>query len=299
MQKRCYIDEYFFDRESCAKYYVLGVLFDGVNLTERGFTFSSTSEDLVDIVRREMKIEHAVYGNPEGSSRWMEISVAPYARRKLQSMGLGVPKEERVFPDYVPDDKMHHFMRGFMDKRAYAANINGRLKLEIYFNRRFLSGLNADLRRLAGVQHPEIPHDRAGLNQEKYYHSDTVKIGKFIYTGFSFIERRGLYLPSKKEKFSLKGEKVYADFNEGIENIPKEKLMEKGTRPSQLLAEERMQTVKKLLAEGKSMYEISSLFGYAHPESLYRTFKRITGMTSKEFKESQNKASHHGQMRGV
>ena len=60
-----------------------------------------------------------------------------------------------------------------------------------------------------------------------------------------------------------------------------------GTTYQQLLDEARQELAIKLIAEGdQPLYEIAYLVGYTEPSAFYKAFRRWTGMTPGEFRQS-------------
>lgn len=101
------------------------------------------------------------------------------------------------------------------------------------------------------------------------YGSDVRKVYQFLYNDWEFIEKKGIYLPSKKEKFEVK-------YN--IKNPPKE------PREPNRDAAERHNRAIDLLREGKSVSEVSKILGFSSITSFSNSFKKFVGKCPSDFK---------------
>lgn len=261
-----YIDEHFFDKESKRMYYVLGAFYACyVPQPKGGILFRNRNKDLVEIIKRELKSEHAIIAdNRKKDSYWIEVNRASIIYPRLGELGLNKPKEEREFLR-VNEKYMSHFVRGFLDAKAGIWIRNDRyVNIHIVFNKSFLSGLNKILVKYTKIRESEPKEDYT-----KYNHNDSIKIRDFIYQDWNFIKQSGLYLPSKKEL--LETDYVVAF----VSNNPK--IIE---------AKNKIEKAKKLLSNGKKVGEVSKILGYSQSSVLGKSFKKITGKTPFEYKTS-------------
>ncbi len=198
-----HINEHYFDEESRAMYYVVGASYSRDVLLEpsQGFRFISTHKDLVEIVRRELESEHKIILDPRGKPSYrLEVDDVPHMYSRLEELGLAVPKNQRGFPENIPEEYIRHFTRGFTDAQGRVfTHLGGKLTvISISFNLLFLKGLHKALQEYAGVE-----RGNPSRNNIVYSHKDSLRIHNFIYGEWEFIEEHGLYLPSKKEIFTL------------------------------------------------------------------------------------------------
>lgn len=258
-----YIDEHFFDKESKRMYYVLGAFYACYVPQPKGILFRNRNKDLVEIIKRELKSEHAIIAdNRKKDSYWIKVNRASIIYPRLGELGLNKPKEEREFLR-VNEKYMSHFVRGFLDAKAGIWIRNDRyINIHIVFNKSFLSGLNKILVKYTKIRESEPKEDYT-----KYNHNDSIKIRDFIYQDWNFIKQSGLYLPSKKEL--LETDYVVAF----VSNNPK--IIE---------AKNKIEKAKKLLSNGKKVGEVSKILGYSQSSVLGKSFKKITGKTPFEYK---------------
>lgn len=271
-----HINEHFFDEESEVTNYILGAFYAsgyiGKKKQRRGgvikiyehIIFRSSHSDLVEIVRRELESEHVITPDSRKNKRsfWIEVRDVTYLCDKLREMGLGVPKEERTFPRDIDKKYMSHFVRGFLDAQGivYNAHHGKYTNIVVGFNREFLLGLHYTLKTYAGIERDEPPEDRI-----RYAHKDSLKIYDFIYSDWDFIKQHGLYLPSKKELYTL--------------NYPGDW----SKHPAKVVATQRIKDSKRFLLLKIPGSTVGAMFGYSHPSAFYRAFKRETGLTPTEF----------------
>lgn len=257
-----YIDEHFFDKESKRRDYVLGAFYACyVPQPKGGILFRNRNKDLVEIIKRELKSEHAIIAdNRKRDSYWIEVYRVPIMYSRLGELGLNKPKEEREFPR-VNEKYISHFVRGFFDAKARIwTEYNKYKSIHILFNNLFLLDLHKMLVKYAKIQGHEPKEDYT-----KYNHNDSIKIRDFIYQDWNFIKQSGLYLPSKKELLETD---YIADYN---------------SNPRIINAKKKVEKAKKLL-DRKKVGEVAKELGYAHHISFTSTFKKITGMSPFEYK---------------
>lgn len=252
------INEHFFDNESREMHYVLGAFYAKyMPLEKNGITFRSAHRNLVEIVKEQMKSNHAITYDTRGkSSYWFSIRGVPYLRSRLEEMGLSAKKEDRDFPEGIEKEHSSHFARGFIEAQALIGTYDEKkTEMNILFNRRFLLGLHKML-----AEYVEIERDRPKNYMIRYSHRDCLKIHDFIYRDWDFIKERGLYLPQKKDLFMT-------DFDGDF------------IHRHQIEASGRIKEAERLLLEGKNAHEIFKEMGYGHYSSFARQFTRKTGFT--------------------
>ncbi|MBI4439454.1 AraC family transcriptional regulator [Candidatus Woesearchaeota archaeon] len=263
-----YINEFFFDRDSPEKWYILGAALSCYSSSDGAICFRSQHRDLVRIVMDALESGHTLSEDPrEKSSYWFGAMGCDHLIYRLSDYGLDKPKNKRGFPD-VPEQYIDDFVRGVIDARANIHVSNGRTTIYLRGNKTFLLGLNNSLRRYAGVE-----RDRPVDGRLTYLHSDAKKIYEFIYRNFDRIKRDGIYLPSKK--------KLYA--TAPVPDVAKQRVARK------------IEAAKKLILKGKSTREAASKAGYSTVTAFYRAFKKATGQTLKEWKTGRVERLHKEQ----
>ena len=273
MQKYKSIDEHFFDTRGKTAdqlekiYYILGAFYTGYRpIGKDGIQFRSKHKGLAEIVQRELGIGHAIRPNKGNASYLISISHVPYLRQRLEQMGVEEGKGQRAFPNRrVPQIYMSHFVRGIVDNLAvfYLAE----RKMTVSFARRFLSGMNSILRMLAGVQ-----RGSPNFNQIKYAHEDAARIYKFLYSG---LTDNGLYLPHVR------------DMMERLANV-------KVANYHTAAREKRIADAMELMRAGNSPKKVAEQLGYSNVNGLTNAFKKVTGMTTREFLMKEGvKIPHH------
>jgi len=277
-----YVNQNFFneDNESKAMWYVLGSFYAGYHSrssTKRsaGISFTSKHEGLVQIVKDQLESEHTIVkretdtsnGQGKNYSYSLEIYVAPDLYARIGELGLNVDKKERKFPKNIPDQYIGHFVRGFLDGQSNMAPHNKKCtQMEVHMNKDFLTDLNKVLEKQVGVKRKEPTN-----NVITYGHADCLKIHDFIYKDWKFIEKSGLYLPSKKEMFKTDHVIVRPDSITVINSRKK------------------MELAKGMLNGGIPTKEIANKLGYCSPTSFHGTFTNIVGMTPNQWVR-QNKS---------
>lgn len=268
-----YVNQRYFTRESKAMRYTLGAFFRCClhsSRSEQGIIFRSNKEELVKIIKRELESGHAIisYPNRGVSSHWIEMQYVPDLKSSLEYHGVVADKEERRFPTDMKRSFMRHFIRGFSEGKSGIRRLsNGSNKFRIKFNHYFLVGLNSALQEHAGVKKITVPGDKL-----VYGHRDSIKIYNYIYGDWKFIEKRGLFVPSQRDKFNL-DPRVEKKLN----NLSNKRI----ERAKELLLK-RKRSLKR-----KSFEDISKEVGFVHSPAFYRAFKRITGKTPSQFLEEE------------
>lgn len=188
------INKHFFDEESKEMWYVLGVSFSRYypQRDKPYNTWSSQYLGLIQIVKRELKSDHKIITSNSFILRMRN----EHLQSKLFERGCIPGKENRKFPEDVEDQYLDHFIRGFFDAQTTAHE--DPLLIQIYFNNDFLRKLHEHFVRVGSVRNREIL-DRPALNYGSA--SDIAGVHDFLYRDWEFIQRSGLYLPSKKERF--------------------------------------------------------------------------------------------------
>jgi len=290
-----YVNEHFFDRESKAMWYVLGISYSRysrAHYSHNSFSNSwqSTNESLMEIVKSSLESEHAIrstqYRNIRGDGEFTSYIFRVYNRElfdSLETRGLGVPKTKRSFPKNIGEQYLDHFVRGLFDAQVSCRDvtIKGRTessrssvgqRLRIGYNVPFLCELYKSL-----VKHAHIKDGRT-IDQShlELATADTRAVYNFIYRDWDFIQENGLYSLSKKELFDrtstddlLKGHD-YSQY------------------PQKIRVQNRIARAKELLLVGMSGEKVAKTLEYLGPVSFFRAFKNETGQTTRQFlKESQ------------
>jgi len=215
-------NDYFFNQESKAMMYVLGISFakyTSGNANRNNNIWQSTSKPLLEIVKSCLDSEKKIYSRNyknirEGGNDFtmyrLQISNFRIVRA-LHERGLGVPKKERTFPKDIKEQYLDHFVRGIFD--AQVSCYNG---IQIYgknneyasqfqdvtigqFGISFLQDLCKTL-----VEYAQIKNRKTISKPPLLFKCQNVtRISKFLYRDWEFLKQNGLYLPSKKEKFDV------------------------------------------------------------------------------------------------
>jgi len=275
-----YVNEKFFDEESKAMWYILGISIAQYSQGKLGNSrinkWQSTSKPLIEIVKSSLDSEHAVSsvknkhirGKEDFFTNWLVI----YNKKiydALSGRGLDVPKTERIFPEDIEEPYLDHFVRGFFDAKVSCVNTISNVEskggpreyhsqvLDISFNIPFLKDLYDIL-----VEHAHVGGGKDVSESPLYLRGQNPRlVHDFLYRDWEFIQESGLYLPSKKARFEV---------NPPIENPPHHYTVK---------VKNMINQSKGLLLEGMSGAEAAKTLGYSHPFSLYRAFKKVTGQT--------------------
>jgi hypothetical protein len=260
------LNEKFFDIESRATHYVHGAFCAIYKKQGRKFTIKSRHRELIEIIKDRMRMRHTIVSDPRGrSSHWITTAVRPYLDQCLEHMGLNRPIEQREFPAGIDEYYLSHFVRGFFDAKAdVSTNKEHYTHVNFSFPNRFLKGLHEALIEYADVSRASPRADHLG-----YSHFDSLKLHDFIYNGWHYIEKTGLYVPSKRHAFNIE--------YRGTQD--KEYAHTKKVR-------ERIERAKELIRQGASIAEIIEETDYSGPTVLYRAFKNVTGRTMREWRKA-------------
>lgn len=281
------VNDNFFDQESKAMWYILGITFaKGILVNHpKKIEWQTTSKPLLEIVNSSLGSEYPIHSRDythvrEGEDDFTMYKLlisSPRLYEALSVSGLDVPKKERRFPSDIEEQYLDHFVRGVFDAQVSCTNSLQRYgKNDEYarhdqrlitgrFGIPFLQDLYETLVQYAHVRSGKLiskpPLSLSG--------SDVRKVYEFLYRDWAFIEANGLYLPSKKERFEVK-------YN--IKNPPKEP-----REPNKDEAEKHNRAID-LLREGKSVSEVAKLLGFVSIMSFSNSFKGFVGKCPSEFK---------------
>ncbi|MFC1752574.1 helix-turn-helix domain-containing protein [Thermoproteota archaeon] len=256
------VNHRYFDRESKVRDYMLGVSYTCSTIQGNRVAFRSQHEDLVELVKRELRSEHSITPDPRQKSSYVLEFSSPYMIEKLHELGAGVPKQQRRYPEVANDN---HFIRGITDGQAnISGGVDSYLHITICYNKEFLNGMYKVLKQ-AGVQrdHPKVRKNVLFLSQD-----DAMILHDFIYQNWDYVRDRKIYLPSKKQ---------------AMENHYKKKEPDH-TNPQ---VAQRIERAKELLKQGYTGTEVSNLLGYSFSTGFFRAFQKATGMTPGEFIEQE------------
>ncbi len=265
------VNEHYFDKknESANMYYVLGALFKCYNpfSNQKKFEIRSSSKTLVEMIQGELGNNSAVFKDSKGRNSYATGITSPKLISKLETLGLIKNKSKRAFPDYVPDEHMHHFIRGYFDVCANVYNSKGPYTA-VYFsgNKKFLEKLSRKLESLAGTR-KKTPLQNMfwGSYKLTYSHEDSMKIYNYIY------KDNGIHLPEKKDRFNT--DLVL-------------------TRPKPPIASSYITDINKvklMIASGLDTKDIAEKLGYkTENRSLHfcKAFKREAGIGFRAWKQS-------------
>jgi len=276
-----YIDEHFLDEESEKMYYLWGSFFVCYTpYKENGVMFKSHYKDLVEIIKRESKSEHIVIeDNRNKSSYWIVAQGVPILRSRLVKLGLDLPKEKREFPKRINEKKLSHFVRGFFDAKA---SINIRKELtttRIRFNHLFLLDLHQTF-----IKYAKVEGGGSKENYVSYGHNDSIKIHNFIYQDWGFIKKSGLYLPFKKQLFNTDYVADYFGCINILNRLHKIKVIK---------TKKKIAKAKKLLAGGSLAKDVAEKLGYASYIGLNKSFRKITGLSPRQYQMHFLKVLRH------
>lgn len=270
------INQHYFDKESKAVYYVLGAWYgcgtrkkiknckdDGTVFEYNGIRFGSKTRKLVEIVQRELQSQHKITPDPNKIHSYrFEVIGVPTLCGILEELGALKSKRERDFPK-IEEQYISHFVRGFFDARASIYRRNKKTRIEIMFNPSFISGLKKVLEKYAHVKGGGLKKGHVGYSQ-----SNAVKIHDFLYKDWAYIQRHNIYLPFKKRCFNLKY----------VFTPPSSYLREQG--------EEKIRKAKVLLAKDLPVGVVASMLYYSSSMGLSHYFRKITGMSPTQYKNS-------------
>jgi hypothetical protein len=204
------VNEHFFDKESRAMWYILGLSYSRYSAsdTDNRNSWYSSNFKVLKIIKRELKSKHKIGEPNSNGNRILQIRSQPLQDR-LVERGLGVPKNQREFPQDCDTKYLDHFIRGFFDGKVSCANYETPRankspylykSLQIYHNVPFLEELYSILVREAGVREGKMIINSSLTFKTK---GDISKIKDFIYGNLKYIKQRGLYLPDKKARFEI------------------------------------------------------------------------------------------------
>ena len=193
------INEHFFDEESKEMWYILGVSYSRyiISRKDNRNSWTSSSHELLEIVQTHLGATEHKIGKQDGRREKLFQVRSEYLQSKLKKRGLGVPRKEREFPKDCDEKYLDHFIRGFFDAQVSVKEDRGnRTVSQIYFNIAFLIELHNHF-----VRNASVARDSPEKSPLRYGHENTMKIHGYLYRDWNFIQEKGLYLPSKKERF--------------------------------------------------------------------------------------------------
>ena len=260
------INEHYFDQPSRENSYILGTFIPSAMLLPevQGLFIDPYNMDLMRIIDRELDVQYL--GSREPWDDTLTLRNVPHLYSMLKQLGLGVPMSQRVFPIFE-SESLADISRGFLDARS---NVNQRdptkiTNLHINFcSPQFLTDLYHIFREHAGIMCGPPSGKKMNLG-----HSDSIRVFHFIYEDWGFIQRSGLYLPSKKDAYN-------PEYEIGYSSHPKVRERRR-----------RIEIAKQLLLDGKVPNQFYKELGYANPSSLYQAFKNETGITTREWLAAQ------------
>jgi len=276
-----YVNEYFFEQESKAMWYVLGLSYSLYSTQlQQGWSprnlWRSALEEKIEMVKVALESDHTKSLHKSknklegGKDYWIYVLAinSQSIYDALSKRGLDVPKAQRTFPTDIKEQYLDDFVRGFFDghvsciNRIHRYERNGMQRekfikqLPVYFNVLFLQELYKKL-----VDHINVRGEREIKKSPLIFGGpDIRKIYELIYH-----DESGLYLHSKKELFEVELT---------VENPPQMRTID---------AEERISQVIGHLFEGMKAGEAFRKVGYSHTQAGNRAFKKATGQTTGQF----------------
>jgi len=274
------INQNYFDKESKSMYYVLGAFYgngliitasytkkNGVNQVYRGLKYCTNCRALMDIITAELNLSVSVTEDkrPGHNSFWFQQFGVDNLCERLEALGLGLPKDERTFPE-IDEKYLSHFVRGYFDAKGTVQDNEGRTSIIIWGYPSFLIGLNLALWRYAGIIQEGKTNRKLRFN-----YPDSIKLYNFMYQDWECISKNGIYLPSNKDAFNLN----YRP-RDRCDELRKQRMG-------------RIKRAKELLLESKPVGDVATELGYKNPESLSASFRKATGMSPRDYIKSHAK----------
>jgi len=246
------LNDNFFNKDSAKVWYILGLLVDTylpLRGSEKDIIFRNRDYNLVKIIKTNLECENNITSdNRDKNSHFFQVTNRRL-RLSLEERGLTPDKRNRKFPDNIPEEFVHHYIRGFIEDKCVKRDYIEKIILPFYHD--YLAGLNKSLREHCDVEKQSI------TGSETYYgFQDTGMIHEFIYK-----KHKNLYLPNVKDKFRL---------------INPHEAKRKNI-------DEKIKKAKRLLLQGKKGDEIASILGCASRTSFYISFRKNTGMNTRTF----------------
>ncbi len=317
------INKYFFDRESPKKDYILGTFYANyIPVGKNGILFRSPKKDLVQIVKNALNSQHTIVSDPrDKSSHWLQIDNSPL-RHQLDSLGLNVPKDKREFPQYPERMFLSHFVRGFLEARTKLITGKRNTYLRIGFNESFLSSLDEVLVKYVGVQPGKLKENYLWYHQGEFMriydfiyqnwddiaqknlylpslkeglekdYSQNVPVYKFVKEAQARVERvKERLLTGEVTALEAASEgyhnphSVYQSFKKQTGMTVRAFLRLYVVPKPKAEIRNRIEQAKELLLNGAKGTEITPQIGYKNVCGFYTLFKKVTGMTTKEYKK--------------
>src|SRR3989344_5048366 len=212
-----YFNESFFDKQSKIMLYFLGGSFSiyrckMIPKKTEGYSFinqwQSSNKNWIEKLKLFLESEHKITTDLSrriGKKDLFKTHTLNITSQRmhyaLKEYHLNKHKTEILFPENINPYLINHFIRGFADVHFSACNVYlyERYKnkgITIHYNEEFNSGLEKVLVEHAGIKPKKVVTDTL-----RYCDEDVKKFHDFIYKDIDFIERSGLYLLGKKEKF--------------------------------------------------------------------------------------------------
>ncbi len=209
----------FFKTESKEMFYLFGASFRCFSHFGTWGEFRSRHLELIKNFQKMLDYEEGLYSDPRGlNSYFIRIYDKNLCDFLKEDLGLAEDKSQRKFPNFDYEKYLDHFVRGFHDAEAYVKKRteNESSIIEMQFNPVFLNKLNELMKEYVGIEREYTWNKKLiyGLH-------DAVKFYNYIYKDRRFINKSGLYLPSKMEAFNAQYEpKSKAYFNRQIRKMP-------------------------------------------------------------------------------
>lgn len=284
MERKYEVNEHFFDQESKAMWYILGISYAKCSPVKKtnAFRWQSSSKPLLDIVKSCLEAENPIKTLVFKPTSARPLTYKGYSLRihdqniyeALRNRGLDVPKKKRTFPEEIEEQYLDHFIRGIFDAQVSCAN---NVQREIHwgvertyhkqvlyiggFNTAFLQDLYDSLVKYAQVKGGK----KVSNSNLELFGSDVKAVYDFLYRDREFIQENDSHLPFKKELFEVE----YV-----IKNPPHLKKVKRA---------EKIERAKQMLLTGMSGASISKILGYQNPSGFFQAFRGETGMTTSDF----------------
>jgi AraC-like DNA-binding protein len=264
--------------DNAEKYYLLGVAAPCLSIHHRKpalVTFRSKHYELISNVKEILRLPHTIISEnrtKSGGVRKQSHSIS-FKNERIYNYFLEVLGFDKLYRPYQEVSTQYEpdFIRGFYDGQG-RLNIKyrGAALLRLEFNSGFISSLESRL-NAKGIygKNTEVPIESRSNGQSRLdlSNNDAVKFRDYIYQGLD-IRCSTPYLKSKHGAFECISHRD-------------------PTQPGRNKALGKIERAKILLDRNVPTIQIISQIGYSHQENLYTAFKKYTGMTVNEYRNSK------------
>lgn len=130
-RRQFYVNESFFEIiDSEEKAYWLGFLFaEGSLDTKRyclGLKLGKKEKEQVERFKKAIEAEHSIKQTTDGRDAWIIKIGSKLIAKSLLKFGFGAGKTLNIRIPSIPDDLIHHFIRGYFDGDGWISNPDNR-----------------------------------------------------------------------------------------------------------------------------------------------------------------------------